>query len=72
MLWIDQGIFFRSKLKNVKCVYKKGLILYIKDKNKKKDEFVIINKFKENSSVDVKKSIEKVFKVFYNLQIKKI
>ena len=46
--------------------------LYMKDKNKKKDEFVIINKFKENSSVDVKKSIERVFKVFYNLQIKKI
>ena len=42
------------------------------DKNKKKDEFVIINKFKENSSVDVKTSIERVFKVFYNLQINKI
>ena len=38
----------------------------MEDKNKKKDEF------KENSSVDVKKSIERVFKVFYNLQIKKI
>lgn len=48
------------------------MVLYMKDKTKKKDEFVIINKFKENSSVDVKKSIEKVFKVFYNLQIKKI
>ena len=44
----------------------------MEDKTKKKDEFVIINKFKENSSVDVKKSIERVFKVFYNLQIKKI
>ena len=72
MLWINQGIFFRSKLKNVKCVYKKGQVLYMKDKIRKKDEFVIINKFKENSSVDVKKSIERVFKVFYNLQIKKI
>ena len=36
----------------------------MEDKNKKKDEFVIINKFKENSSVDVKKSIEKVFKEY--------
>lgn len=44
----------------------------MKDKIKKKDEFVIINKFKENSSVDVKKSIERAFKVFYNLQINKI
>ena len=44
----------------------------MKDKNNKKDEFVIINKFKENSSVDVKKSIERVFKVFYNLQINNI
>ena len=44
----------------------------MEDKNKKKDEFVIINKFKENSCVDVRKSIERVFKVFYNLQIKKI
>ena len=34
----------------------------MKDKNKKKDEFVIINKFKENSSVDVKKSIEIIYK----------
>ena len=41
----------------------------MKDKNKKKDEFVIINKFKENSSVDVKKSIEKEI---INLQINKI
>ena len=44
----------------------------MKGKNKKKDEIVIINKFKEKNSIDVKTSIEKVFKVFYNLQIKKI
>ena len=44
----------------------------MKDKNKKKDEFVIINRFKENNSIDVKTSIEKAFKIFYNLQIKKI
>ena len=41
-------------------------------KEKKKNEIVIINKFKENNSIDVKNSIERAFKVFYNLQINKI
>lgn len=40
--------------------------------NKKKNEIVIVNKFKDNNSIDVKTSIEKAFKIFYNLQIKKI
>ena len=42
----------------------------MKDKNKKKDEFVIINKFKENSSVDVKKSIYKLRK-YRNMKFNK-
>ncbi len=42
------------------------------NKEKNRNEIVIINKFKENDSIDVKKSIERAFKVFYNLQINKI
>ena len=38
---------------------------------KKKDEIIIINKFKETSSVDIKNAIEKAFKIFYNMQINK-
>ena len=39
--------------------------------NKKKDEIIIINKFKETSSVDIKNAIEKAFKIFYNVQMNK-
>lgn len=38
---------------------------------KKKDEIIIINKFKETSSVDIKNAIEKAFKIFYNVQMNK-
>ena len=41
------------------------------DNKVKKKEIVVINKFKDSNSVDVKKSIEKAFKMFYNLQINK-
>ena len=40
-------------------------------KTKKKDEIVIINKFKEESSEDVRVSIEKIFKMFCNMQLTK-
>lgn len=39
--------------------------------DKKKNDIVIINKFKETSSVDIKNAIEKAFKIFYNVQINK-
>ena len=39
--------------------------------DKKKKDIVIINKFKETSSIDIKNAIEKAFKIFYNVQINK-
>ena len=39
--------------------------------DKKNKDIVIINKFKETSSVDIKNAIEKAFKIFYNVQINK-
>ena len=41
----------------------------MKDKEKKK--IVIINKFKETSTVDIKSTIENAFKIFYDLKINK-
>lgn len=40
-------------------------------RDKKKDEIIIINKFKETSSVNIKNAIEKAFKIFYNIQMNK-
>ena len=39
--------------------------------SKKKDEIIIINKFKENEIVDIKELLENAFKLYYNLQIAK-
>lgn len=39
--------------------------------DKKNKDIVIINKFKETSSVDIENAIEKAFKIFYNVQINK-
>ena len=39
--------------------------------DKKKDEIIIINKFKETSSVDIKNALEKAFKIFYKVQMNK-
>ena len=41
------------------------------EKKKDKDQMVIINKFNEKSSADVKGTIENAFKIFYKLQINK-
>ena len=38
---------------------------------RKTEEITIINKFNEKSSVDVKKSIENAFKLFYSLIVSK-
>ena len=40
-------------------------------KTKKKDEIVIINKFKENNADDVRISISKIFEMFCNLKLSK-
>ena len=40
-------------------------------KTKKKDEIVIINKFKENSAEYVRVSISKIFEIFCNMQLTK-
>lgn len=37
----------------------------------KKDEIVIINKFKENSTEDVRTSISKIFEVFCTMKMTK-
>ena len=37
--------------------------------NKKKDEIVIINKFKENNGIDVRNTIENAFKLFYQMKM---
>ncbi len=41
------------------------------NKKTKKDEIVIINKFKENSTEDVRVSISKIFEIFCNMQLTK-
>ena len=41
------------------------------NKTDKKDEIVIINKFKDANSIDAKTSIENTFKFFCNLQLNK-
>ena len=45
--------------------------LVMSKKTKKKDEIVIINKFKENSAEDVRVSISKIFEMFCNMQVTK-
>lgn len=39
--------------------------------SKKKDEIIIINKFKENEKVNIKELLENSFKLYYNMQIDK-
>lgn len=38
---------------------------------KKKNDIVIINKYKETEKIDVKTIIENSFKIFYEMQINK-
>ena len=45
--------------------------LEMSEKSKKKNEIVIINKFKENSAEDVRVSISKIFEMFCNMQLTK-
>lgn len=39
-------------------------------KTRKKNEVIIVNKFKENEIVDIKELLENAFKIYYNMQIK--
>lgn len=39
--------------------------------SRKKDEIIIINKFKENEIVDIRELLENAFKLYYNIQITK-
>ena len=64
----------------LRLLLNRGLFLYILErtggivmgkKTKKKDEIVIINKFKENSAEDVRVSISKIFEIFCNMQLTK-
>ena len=43
----------------------------MEDKNKKKDGIVIINKFKENETIDVRALLENAFKIYYDMQVNK-
>ena len=39
--------------------------------NKKNNEIIIINKFKDNAIVDIKELLENAFKLYYSMQITK-
>ncbi len=39
------------------------------EKSKKKDEIVIINKFKENGTENVTTTLAKIFEIFCNMQM---
>ena len=43
----------------------------MENKNKKKNDIIIINKFKEHEIVDLRKILENTFKIYYNLKVKK-
>lgn len=40
-------------------------------KTRKKNEVIIVNKFKENEIVNIKELLENAFKIYYNMQITK-
>ena len=44
----------------------------MENKNKKKNDIIIINKFKEHKIVDLRKILENTFKIYYNLKVKKL
>ena len=62
---------FRKKKKKVYALLERTGGIVMGKKTKKKDEIVIINKFKENSAEDVRVSISKIFEMFYNMQLTK-
>ncbi len=62
---------FRKKIQKVCALLEEQEELTMGKKTKKKDEIVIINKFKENSTEDVRVSISKIFEMFCNMQLMK-
>lgn len=63
---------FKKKIQKVCALLERvtgGIVMG--KKTKKKDEIVIINKFKEESSEDVRVSISKIFEMFCNMQLTK-
>ncbi len=62
---------FRKKIQKVCALLEEQEELAMSEKTKKKDEIVIINKFKENSAEDVRFFISKIFKMFCNMQLMK-
>ena len=62
---------FRKKIQKVCALLERTGGIVMGKKTKKKDEIVIINKFKENSAEDVRVSISKIFEMFYNMQLTK-
>ena len=62
---------FRKKKQKVCALLERTGGIIMGKKTKKKDEIVIINKFKENSAEDVRVSISKIFEMFCNMQLTK-
>ena len=63
---------FKKKIQKVCALLERvtgGIVMG--KKTKKKDEIVIINKFKEESIEDVRVSISKIFEMFCNMQLTK-
>lgn len=61
---------FRKKIQKVCAllVWTGGIAM--NRKTRKKNEVTIVNKFKENETVDIKELLENAFKIYYNMQIK--
>ena len=64
-------MILKGKFKKYVHYQNKQEELVMSKKTKKKDEIVIINKFKENSAEDVRVSISKIFEMFCNMQLTK-
>ena len=62
---------FKKKIQKVCALLERTGGIVMGKKTKKKDEIVIINKFKENSAEDVRVSISKIFEMFCNMQLMK-
>lgn len=62
---------FKKKIQKVCALLERTGGIVMSKKTKKKDKIVIINKFKENSTEDVRVSISKIFEMFCNMQLTK-
>ncbi len=62
---------FKKEIQKVCALLERTGGIVMGKKTKKKNEIVIINKFKENEIVDIKELLENAFKIYYNMQITK-